>query len=283
MSTPVKVAAFLAALVAAFVAAWGVGNAVDPIATEPAATHDDGHGDSGEESESHLPGGLMVSQDGYTLDAQAQAAAGSDVPISFRITDPEGETLTSYDVEHEKRLHLIAVRRDFTGFQHVHPELHSSGTWLTELDLEPGQWRLFADFKPTGGEGLTLGTDLLVPGRQGPTQPTEDTRTAEVDGYVVELAGDLVGGTASRLTLSVTEDGQPIRTEEYLGASGHLVALREGDLAYLHVHPESVEDLVFVAEVPSAGRYHLYLDFQVGGVVRTAAFVVTAEGADHGH
>ena len=29
----------------------------------------------------------------------------------------------------------------------------------------------------------------------------------------------------------------PSRTEPYLGAGGHLVALREGDLAFLHVHP----------------------------------------------
>lgn len=276
MNTPVKVAAFLAALVAAFVAAWGVGNAVDPIATPEPTAHGEEHGS--DEAGGHVPGGLMVSQDGYTLDGQATAAAGTAVPISFRITDPEGETLTAYDVEHEKELHLIAVRRDFSGFQHVHPERHSSGTWLTSLDLEPGQWRLFADFKPAGGEGLTLGTDLLVPGRQPAVTPADETRTDEVDGYVVELAGDLVGGAESRLTLEVTKDGQRVQTEEYLGASGHLVALREGDLAYLHVHPESVEDLVFVAEVPSAGRYHLFLDFQVDGVVRTAAFVATAEG-----
>ena len=29
--------------------------------------------------------------------------------------------------------------------------------------------------------------------------------------------------------------------EPYLGAKGHLVALREGDLAYLHIHPEGGE------------------------------------------
>ena len=74
----------------------------------------------------------------------------------------------------------------------------------------------------------------------------------------------------------------------YLGAYGHLVALRAGDLAYLHVHPEGAPgdgatepgpEVVFFAEVPSPDRYHLYLDFKHDGVVRTAAFTVTGSAA----
>ena len=37
--------------------------------------------------------------------------------------------------------------------------------------------------------------------------------------------------------------------------------------------------MVFFAEVPSADRYHLYLDFKHEGVVRTAAFTVTGSGS----
>ena len=99
------------------------------------------------------------------------------------------------------------------------------------------------------------------------------------------LDGDLTAGTDAKLTLTVTRDGQPVTDlEPYLGAYGHLVALRAGDLAYLHVHPEGTPDdgvtepgpeVVFYAQVPSAGGYHLYLDFKHRGVVRTAAFTVT--------
>ena len=65
----------------------------------------------------------MVSSGGYTLDLQDSVAqAGRDQQIAFVIEGPDGP-VTAYDVEHEKRLHFIAVRRDFTGFQHVHPEL----------------------------------------------------------------------------------------------------------------------------------------------------------------
>jgi hypothetical protein len=184
------------------------------------------------------------------------------------------------------------VRRDFTGYQHVHPTLATDGTWSAELDLEPGTWRVFADFKATGAEALTLGADLAVPGTAALAEPVSETRTVHIDGYEVAVTGDLVAGEDAKLTLSVSKDGRPVTDlEPYLGAYGHLVALREGDLAYLHVHPEgepgdgrtqSGPDVVFYAAVPSAGAYRLYLDFQHEGVVRSAPLAVTATAASDG-
>ena len=268
---------------------------------------DDGAGDEAGHGEhdagatpqavAQTPGGLQVSQDGYTLNlvddlADDLAGPGRDVEIGFTVTGPDGHPVTAYDVEHEKQLHLIAVRRDFTGFQHVHPVLGSDGTWTTTLDLTAGQWRVFADFKPTGGDALTLGADLAVAGDFRPAAAAStEVRTAQVDGYTVTLAGDLEAGEDAELTLSVSRGGKPVTDlEPYLGAYGHLVALRAGDLAYLHVHPDGAPgdgntepgpDVVFYAAVPSPGGYHLYLDFKHHGVVRTAAFVVAA-GAEHG-
>ena len=88
--------------------------------------------------------------------------------MDFTITGHDGRPVTSYDVEHETRLHLIVVRRDFTGFQHVHPVLDGAETWSADLDLTPGDWRLYADFRADGADALTLGTDLAaVPSRGG--------------------------------------------------------------------------------------------------------------------
>jgi hypothetical protein len=313
MSVAAKLVGFLVALVAVAAAAVGVGRAVGPVEVAEAAGHGDGaaHGSTSEEdaggtasmeaaAAAALPKGLMVSQGGYTLRLdRPQVAPGRSVPVSFTIEGPDGRPVTAYDVEHEKELHLIAVRRDFSGFQHVHPEMAPDGTWRTGLDLDPGQWRLFADFKPTDGDALTLGNDLAVGGSYRPAPVPSDTRTAQVDGYTVELEGDLSAGAEAELSLRVSRDGRPVTDlQPYLGAYGHLVALRGGDLAYLHVHPDGAPgdgetepgpEVVFFTEVPSPGRYHLYLDFKHEGVVRTAAFVVTADadgatqpsGAEH--
>lgn len=294
MNTSTKAAAFVGALAAVFGASLGIGNAIGPDAS-PTASHG-AHETaksapttptSAEAADS--PGGLMISQQGYTLElSDAEAGAGSGVPVSFAITGPDGKPVLDYEVEHEKRLHLIAVRRDFTGFQHVHPRLSPSGVWSTELDLTPGAWRVFADFTATGAEALTLGADLSVPGDQQPAERPEPSRVSQVGDYTVTLDGDLEAGADAKLALAVERDGKLVTDlEPYLGAYGHLVALRSGDLAYLHVHPDGAPgdgttqpgpDVVFHTAVPSNGTYHLYLDFKHQGVVRTAKFTVVAAG-----
>lgn len=297
MNTSTKAAGFVGALVAVFGASLGVGNAIGPDASSsdgPAASHESHDSKSApapaaSADATDSPGGLMISQQGYTLElTQTQAQAGRGVPVAFTITGPDDKPVLDYDVEHEKRLHLIAVRRDFTGFQHVHPQLSASGVWTTDLDLTPGAWRVFADFKATGAEALTLGADLNVPGDQQPAERSEPSRVSRVGDYTVTLQGDLQAGADAKLTLAVERDGKPVTDlEPYLGAFGHLVALRSGDLAYLHVHPDGSPgdgttqpgpDVVFHTAVPSDGTYHLYLDFKHQGVVRTAEFTVAAAG-----
>jgi hypothetical protein len=102
------------------------------------------------------------------------------------------------------------------------------------------------------------------------------------DGYTVTLAGTpRVGDT--RLAFDVSLSGERVRTEPYLGAAGHLVAIRTGDLAYLHVHPHDdgqAETVVFTAELPTAGTYRLFLDFSHGGTVRTASFTIDVPPGD---
>jgi hypothetical protein len=75
----------------------------------------------------------------------------------------------------------------------------------------------------------------------------------------------------------VTRGGRPVAVEDYLGAKGHLVALRQGDLAYVHVHPVETGDgsgaapIRFATEFPSEGHYRLFLQFKHRGEVQTAA------------
>lgn len=292
--TAIRLTAFTALLAAVFATALLVGAQVAPATAPAAAGEGHGQGHDGDptaaRASAEVPGGLQVSQDGYSLAMEETTTTAGTREVAFQVVGPDGAAVTDFEVEHDKRLHLIAVRRDLTGFQHGHPEMDASGTWRSDLALTPGAWRLFADFVPSptdGGEArpLTLGTDLLVSGDVAAPAATVSTgtRVAEVDGYRVELAGDLVSGDTSDLLLSVTRDGVPVaELEPYLAARGHLVALREGDLAYLHVHPTDAADLEahqvgFAAEVPSAGGYRLYLDFQVDGVVRTAEFALTAD------
>jgi hypothetical protein len=293
MNTPVKLGAFGLGLAVVFTAALGLGRTVGPTPA-PAATaahnqHNEPATPSGATAAAAVPAGLQVTQDGYRLQTLSTTlAVGAPQPFQFRILGPGDKPVTGYTTSHDKDLHLIVVRRDLSGFQHVHPELAGDGTWSIPLAVgAPGQYRVFADFQPAGRtDGLTLGADVPAPGDYQPRPLPAAERSTTVDGYTVTLTGNLVPGGSSPLTLSVSKDGTPVTDlQPYLGAYGHLVALRDADLAYLHVHPDGAPgdgktaagpDVVFHADVPSAGAYRLYLDFQHGGTVRTAEFTVTA-------
>jgi hypothetical protein len=311
VSTAARVVAFVLGLAAAFGLALGVGRLVGPLDTEPAAhagddAHDagtgtatdgadaggDAHGDDHAEPEAAAPvldvKGLTARQDGYTLRLADQQAAAGRPSLAFTIESSSGRPVTEFDRVHEKRLHLIVLRRDLTGYQHLHPTLdRDSGTWRTRVELTPGTWRVFADFTPTGWEALTLAEDLFVPGDFAPAPAPEDSRTDTVDGYEVTLAGDTAPGTDTLLGLRVTRDGEPVTDlQPYLGAHGHLVAIRAGDLGYLHVHPEedgsSGPEVEFATSFPTHGTYRLFFDFKHGDEVRTADFTVDASGTPGG-
>jgi hypothetical protein len=282
MNAVPRVLGFVAGCAALFVVALGIGRWVGPVAADPVEADHGGMSDGMAGMSDHEVGGLESSADGYVLTlAQPQTAAGTQ-QVVFTVTAPDGQPVTAYDEQHERDLHLVVVRRDLTGFQHVHPVLDTTtGAWATDVDLTPGAWRVVADFLPTGGEHLVLGADLLVAGGFEPEPLGADTRVAQVDGYDVTLDRTMGASRQSVLTATVTKDGQPVSDlEPYLGAYGHLVALRDGDVGYLHVHPEEGDPgpaVAFRTEFPSAGRYRLFLDFQHGGVVHTATFTVTVD------
>jgi hypothetical protein len=286
MNTAARLSAYGVALALVAGGGWAAGTAFGPFSGPAEAhsgedsgedtAHGDGHGGTAA-AVVDQPGGLASSQGGYTLTPTSSTLTpGATTRFTFRVTGPGGAPVTAYDVEHEKRLHFIVVRRDTAGYQHLHPELAADGTWAVPITVAgAGSYRAFADFTPSGAEPRTLGVDLFAPGLFQPVEHPE-ARVADIDGYRVRLDGDLVPGRSSRLTATVTKDGREVTDlQPYLGASGHLVALRGGDLAYLHVHPAG-PGLTFAAEVPSAGTYRLFLDFRHGDVVRTAEFTVEA-------
>ncbi len=213
--------------------------------------------------------------------------------FGFRILGSDGEPVREFEIVHTKRMHLIVVRRDLTGFQHLHPRLDANGTWHTRLRIpEAGSYRVFADFKHKG-ETQTLGADLEVDGTVDWRQlPAEANHARTEDGYEVRMDGGSSPGREAELRFSVLLDGKPVAVEPYLGAGGHLVALREGDLAYLHVHPaghgatpehpHAAEPVAFMTAFPTEGRYRLFLQFKHAGKVHTAAFTREVSESSNG-
>src|SRR3954470_13161885 len=132
--------------------------------------------------------GLAVSEKGLTLElARRRAPQGSPFALAFRILDGRGQTVRDFDVEHAKRMHFIVVRRDMTGFQHLHPTENADGTWSLPVTLpEAGAYRVFADFS-VGKKPYTLADAIAVDGSLRSQQLPAPAGAVDVDGLHVAL------------------------------------------------------------------------------------------------
>jgi len=316
-STTFRLAAFVALIVVVLFAGYGIGRlneSVEATQTTPARTepsgsaHDHGaaaapHDDTGAAPHLHNSdgtvtqvagsgsaaesvGGLAVTAGGLTLQPEsALFQPGRRQPLKFRVTAAGGAPVTTYAIVHDKPLHLIVIRRDLSGFRHLHPTMAPDGTWSIDLTLaEPGSYRAIADFTAVVGgrqTPVTLGVDLTVAGSYTPVALPAPVTRAATSGFTIEYAGTPQTGSTQPILMTVRgADGKPAALEPYLGAYGHLVVLREGDVGYVHVHPEQdpVDGAVkFWLAAPGPGRYRMFFDFQVAGKVHTAAFTTTVE------
>ena len=279
MRAGVKLGAYGLALVVVLGVGAAVGTAAGPIDVGGSSSHasDDHDANDSMIEASELPaGGLLVAQDGYRFVPDDRLADAGQ--FTFTIVGPDGHPVTTYDELHDRELHLIVASRDLHEYAHLHPVRDAGGRWTADLPaFAPGSYRAFADFEPAGAGQYTLGVDLVVPGPTVAIEPLEEQLTDTVGGYDVTLSAD-----GSDVTITVHRNGEVVTTEPYLGAAGHLVALRDGDLAYLHVHPlddEPAGPVRFAVQVPSDGLYALFFDFKVDGAVHTARFVLDVTAA----
>lgn len=297
-----RLIAFAGGLALALVAGFSLGKVIgDPASAPPgrpagtnpqvgggaAHNHAGGMAESapgGASAANSLVGGLAVSAGGYTLVPESTSfAAGVRTTWQFRIDGPDRKPVTNFAIVHDKPMHLVVARRDLSGYQHLHPTMAPDGTWSVDLTLPAaGNWRAYADFATVTTAGAqvaqTLGVDLTVPGDYRPRAFPAVARESAVGGFVVTLEGTPQPGATLPLLFRVLRDGAPVLDlQRYLGSYGHLVVLREGDLGYVHVHPD--EQILggavkFWLAAPSPGRFRMYFEFQVGEQVRTAEFTL---------
>lgn len=215
------VAALLAVLLAGAAVLAGY-----PSVLSPGQSEDAGHSErEAASTSSHSPAGtderaggaspgVQVAEDGLRLAVErATFTSGAPgEPFSFRILDAQGRPVRDFEVTHERKMHFIVVRRDLTGFQHLHPAMRPDGAWSTRLDFgEGGSYRVFADFT-RDAQQRTLGADVQVGGVFRPRPLPAATRVVRSDGglKVALNAGAASAGKDARLEFEVRDRGQVV-------------------------------------------------------------------------
>jgi len=218
------------------------------------------------------------------------------VTVTYKVKDDQGAILKDFDVVHEKVMHFIAVRKDLQYFQHIHPEFNkTTGEFTIVVTFAAdGEYRMFADFTPSSGQmgpdgerlPVTISKDVNV-GNLANYKPQPiggAERTKVFDGYAITMAPSSEPLTSQNdfgITFEIKKGGQPVvDLQKYLGALGHTVVLREGDLQFIHAHPTQDPNsaqsgkVTFMIVFPEAGNYKLFPQFQHEGKIITSDFAV---------
>ncbi|MGL5925682.1 hypothetical protein, partial [Chroococcidiopsis sp.] len=226
--------------------------------------------------------------------AQAELAALTDItpniPVSFAIDirDESGKAIPSFDIFHEKLMHLIVVSDDLQFFNHIHPTYKQNGHFeVTASFPQPGRYTLLSDYKPTSQTEQVSLLRTQISGESSPTPPIEldciktfaDTKVELTSSESILKAGQEV---TLMLKLQQADSNQlVVDLQPYLGELGHLVIFRRSSLLtasdYIHAHalkgvPKS--EVHFITQFPQPGEYKLWAQFNRNGKIVTADFWV---------
>lgn len=222
-----------------------------------------------------------------------QVKPGEKFDYAFQIQNEAGQPLTEFEIGHEKMMHVLLIRKDRTGFQHLHPEFDDKSGTFTIKDMvipEEGSYRLFADFIDSnitdpGKSNIVIYEDIQIGSVETKSKPTSTMEVSKQFGSydVVMLSQpEIVSvGVQTKLAFLISDNnagGTPVKNlGQYLGAYGHAVMF-DDQLNLVHTHPvtgsnEASRGIVEFEFVPaSEGNVAVFAQFQIGSELLTTNF-----------
>ena len=132
----VRLAAFVLVIAGTFGTAYGLGRKLPGNPESKPHTH-------GKQTASPIPAGFAV--DGYVLVTEANQP--STATLALHVNGPDGQRVTEYTEAHGSKLHVVLIRPDLSGFQHIHPTIDDNGSFVVPID-QPGKWHVIIDAQP---------------------------------------------------------------------------------------------------------------------------------------
>lgn len=199
--------------------------------------------------------------------------AGEISPLRFCVSlKPQDEPVDDLQVEHEKLMHVIAVRDDLQEFTHIHPQRVAAGLWqVNHAFTAGGRYQVWCDVKRQGVVYSFQQPLLEVAGKppRAVIRPSSQVLEAQAAGFQVTLTPltESRAGDTNRFQVTIrNSDGGQIGAEFFLGALMHIVVIKDDLSVYAHGHAENhlkgERDIYFNQVFPVPGRYKIFVQFR---------------------
>src|SRR5699024_766674 len=136
---------------------------------------------------------------------------------------------------------------DLNDYYHLHPEAEGDGEFVQKIDLSDGGYKVFVDISPENLNYAVKPIEIIVGDKNEDTKKNElvaDTNlTKTVKGQTVELK---LNPNEVDIEITFNFEVKDATREPYLGALGHVVITDEAGEKFIHVHPLSENETVFM-------------------------------------
>jgi hypothetical protein len=230
----------------------------------------------------------------YNINFQVTEAATADAEseLSFVVTEQAvGEPLESFELLHDRLMHLIIVDETLSYFDHVHPTLSDGAFRISHTFPKAGRYKLWAEAKPEGASSVLAAFRLDV--KAGNASQDSGPAPEPDAGYRVSLtpSGSAPMHQPVDLTFEIADpDGKPVTDlEPLMAAGGHCVIISRDLRDFLHVHPMQDVDpdwrggpqVEFMTTFHKPGSYRIWGQFQHRGSLITAGFALDVAESHH--
>ncbi len=213
--------------------------------------HDVDHSTSFYHEEEDVKEGIVVnlSHNPSTL------TTGEAVKLSFYVINLPKDNLgfpgiipeSQLEVQHEKKMHVIGVRKDLNEFFHIHPVADTPSSNILRVEHifdRPGDYKIWSEIK-YNNEDHAFGHPLLAVGGAGASfEPKKEILQNVIVGEGYQVAIDyhdgLAVGPENHLDFIVKDlTGNGVEFENFLGEKMHFSVISEDLTQFIHTHPDS--------------------------------------------
>jgi hypothetical protein len=214
---------------------------------------------------------------GLAIDMVVVGPVRINEPVTLRLyvrQKPGDIAVDDLQVEHEKLMHVIGVRDDLKEFFHIHPVKVAPGTWeVTHVFPHGGTYKIWAEVRFFDGSYAFGQPELSVSGEIGEAATNSDRPDYERRGgcqITFKHTEPLVSGRTTSLQFLIRDAaGKEIPTENFLGASMHMVMVKDDLGVCLHAHPVDVgfaDPVISFSQIfAKPGNYKLFAQFRPKG------------------
>ena len=236
-------------------------------------------------------------------------SARTSAAVRVQITTAS-ESLASLEPVAGSPVHLVAVNRDLSWYEHLHPRADGD-SWTTAITFPAeDDYILHVIARPANFSQLVRNQPIRVGGgaTAAPRQPLKTSPREKRSGsYTIRLHPNPdppAAGIWNSLVFHIARDGEPVTNLTPTGSLGHMVILAEGGEDFVYAHSTDGEalggvrgrahvrakpgdshrghvgdtgpEVTFHSQFPRVGKYKIWVEFLAGNESIKSDFVIDA-------